>query len=68
MALAVERDLSGRGVGRMLMYAAELMMVARGVCVLVVTSGNQRAEAHAFYEKNGYAFTGRRYKKSVSSG
>jgi ribosomal protein S18 acetylase RimI-like enzyme len=51
----------------MLTQAAESMLVARGVCVLVVTSGNQRADAHAFYEKNGYTFTGRRYKKTVES-
>ena len=67
MALAIARDHQRRGVGRMLMHAAESMLVARGVCVLVVSSGNQRADAHAFYEKNGYAFTGRRYKKIVSS-
>jgi hypothetical protein len=42
-------------------------LIARGVCVLVVTSGNQRLEAHAFYEKNGFAFTGRRFKKSVGT-
>jgi hypothetical protein len=34
---------------------------------LIVTSGNQRPDAHAFYEKNGFAFTGRRYKKRVRS-
>jgi ribosomal protein S18 acetylase RimI-like enzyme len=67
MALAIARDHQRQGVGRMLMHAAESMLVARGVCVLVVSSGNQRADAHAFYEKNGYAFTGRRYIKSVSS-
>jgi ribosomal protein S18 acetylase RimI-like enzyme len=49
----------------MLMHAAESMLIARGACVLIVTSGNQRADAHAFYEKNSYTFTGRRYKKSV---
>ena len=67
IALAIARDHQRRGVGRMLMHAAESMLVARGVCVLVVSSGNRRADAHAFYEKNGYAFTGRRYKKTVSS-
>jgi hypothetical protein len=25
------------------------------------------ADAHAFYEKSGYTFTGRRYKKTVGS-
>jgi ribosomal protein S18 acetylase RimI-like enzyme len=67
MALAVATDHQRRGIGRMLMRTAESMLIARGVCVLVVTSGNQRADAHAFYEKNGYTFTGRRYRKSVQS-
>jgi ribosomal protein S18 acetylase RimI-like enzyme len=65
MALAVATDHQRRGIGRMLMQAAEATLMARGVCVLVVTSGNNRSDAHAFYEKNGFAFTGRRYKKSV---
>ena len=66
MALAVAPGHQRRGVGRMLVKAAESMLVARGVDLLVVTSGNQRADAHAFYEKSGYTFTGRRYKKSVT--
>jgi ribosomal protein S18 acetylase RimI-like enzyme len=66
MALAIARDHQRRGVGRMLMHAAESMLVARGVCVLVVSSGNQRADAHAVDEKNGYTFTSRRYKKTVA--
>jgi ribosomal protein S18 acetylase RimI-like enzyme len=67
MALAVAADHQRRGVGRMLVQAAESMLVARGADVLIVTSGNQRADAHAFYEMNGYSFTGRRYKKTVAS-
>ena len=64
MALAVDPGHQRRGIGAALMQAAESSLIARGARVLVVTSGNQRAEAHAFYERNGYAFTGRRYKKS----
>ena len=65
MALAVATDYQRRGIGRMLMHTAESMLIARGVCVFVVTSGNQRTDAHAFYEMNGYTCTGRRYTKSV---
>jgi ribosomal protein S18 acetylase RimI-like enzyme len=65
IALAVAENYQRRGIGRTLMDAAESMLVARGVCVLVVTSGNQRTDAHAFYEKAGYMFTGRRYTKIV---
>jgi hypothetical protein len=49
------------------LQAAESALMARDVSVLVVTSGNQRADAHTFYEKNGYTWTGRRYKKTVES-
>ena len=66
MALAVAADHRRRGVGRMLIRAAESDLVERGARVLVLTSGNHRADAHAFYESCGYMFTGRRYRKSSS--
>jgi ribosomal protein S18 acetylase RimI-like enzyme len=67
MALAVAVSHQRRGVGRMLLQEAELSLVERGARVLVVTSGNHRSDAHAFYEKCGYTFTGRRYKKLLPS-
>jgi len=66
MALAVASARQRSGIGRMLMQAAETTLIQRGARVLVVTSGNHRIDAHAFYEKNGYTFTGRRYKKSLT--
>lgn len=65
MALAVAPNHQRHGVGRMLMRAAESRLVDRGVRVIVVASGNQRSDAHAFYESCGYRFTGRRYMKSL---
>ena len=67
MALAVAPDHRRRGVGRMLMQTAESILTERGARVLVVTSANHRADAHAFYEKRGYTFDGRRYKKPAAS-
>jgi ribosomal protein S18 acetylase RimI-like enzyme len=67
MALAVAADAQRLGVGTQLIRAAELALISRGAGVSVVASGNQRAVAHAFYEKNGYTFTGRRYRKSFPS-
>lgn len=66
MALAVAMDRQRSGVGRMLMRAAESILIQDGARVFVVTSGNHRTDAHAFYERNGYTFTGRRYKKPVA--
>jgi ribosomal protein S18 acetylase RimI-like enzyme len=66
MALAVAPNHQRRGIGRVLMRSAESMLAERGARILVVTSGNHRADAHAFYENCGYSFTGRRYKKSLA--
>jgi ribosomal protein S18 acetylase RimI-like enzyme len=66
MVLAVTVRRQRSGIGRMLMKAAESSLAKRGARILVVTSGNQRADAHAFYERCGYTFTGRRYKKSAN--
>ena len=65
MALSVSSGHHRRGVGRMLMTAAELHLSDRGARELVVTSGHHRDGAHAFYESCGYRFTGRRYKKAL---
>lgn len=65
MAMAVAPGHRRRGIGRALLDAAESWLVEQGARVLVVGSGNRRAEAHAFYERCGYAFTGRRYRKSL---
>jgi ribosomal protein S18 acetylase RimI-like enzyme len=42
MALAVAPDHQRSGIGRMLMQAAESMLIARGACVFVVTSRDKR--------------------------
>src|SRR5687768_16619070 len=66
MALAVAASHHRRGVGQMLMRAAESKLAERGARELVVTSGNHRSGAHAFYESCGYTFTGRRYRKPLA--
>jgi ribosomal protein S18 acetylase RimI-like enzyme len=66
MALAVASEQQRRGIGRMLIDAAEASLVARGARVLVVNSASHRSDAHMFYEGLGYKFTGRRYKKAIN--
>lgn len=68
MALAVTATHQRRGVGRLLMHTAESRLVGRGIRMIILTSGNHRIDAHAFYEKLGYRFTGRRYKKVMLVG
>jgi ribosomal protein S18 acetylase RimI-like enzyme len=65
MALSVAGSHQGRGVGRLLMLAAETILTGRGVRQLIVTSGLHREGAHAFYERLGYAFNGKRFRKSI---
>ena len=61
--LVVDEAQRGRGVGRTLVRAAEQWARSRGCHRIVITTGLQRADAHAFYERIGYRHTGRRYGK-----
>jgi GNAT superfamily N-acetyltransferase len=63
MVLVVADGHRRTGTGALLLGAVEGRFAERGVRFAVVTSANRRADAHAFYEKHGYAFDGRRYKK-----
>lgn len=67
MALAVASGYQRQGIGRMLLQAAESELIRHRISILVVTSGNQRSDAHGFYERNGYAWTGRRYARVAES-
>jgi GNAT superfamily N-acetyltransferase len=53
------------GVGRKLLAASEEWARERGCYRLSVTSAEQRAGAHAFYEACGYPMTGRRFGKDL---
>ncbi len=52
--LVVDSSLRGRGVGRLLVMAAEKWSLKRGITRLQFTSQMKRVEAHAFYKKLGY--------------
>jgi GNAT superfamily N-acetyltransferase len=61
--LVVDEAIRSRGAGRALVEAAEAWATARGAKRVAVTTALDRAGAHAFYERLGYAHTGRRYAK-----
>lgn len=63
--LVVAAGLRGGGVGRALVAAAEDWTRRHGADRLVVTTAAHRAGAHAFYERLGYALTGRRYAREL---
>lgn len=68
MALVVDVAWRRRGIGARLLAAAEAWSRERGAAVIVLNSGEQRSEAHPFYERLGYANTGRRYRKDLAAG
>ena len=65
MALVVAREARGLGVGRALVDRAGAIGKSLGASRLMVTTHVRRAGAHAFYEKLGFEFTGRRYVRSI---
>ena len=65
MALVVAEEGRGTGVGRQLVEHAAHVARGRGASRLMVTTHVRRADAHAFYERLGFDFTGRRYVKAL---
>jgi ribosomal protein S18 acetylase RimI-like enzyme len=66
-SLIVSPTFQRRGVGRLLVAAAEEMAHAHDCARVEVTSGEHRPEAHAFYESLGYQPASRRFVKSTRS-
>jgi GNAT superfamily N-acetyltransferase len=62
-SLVVSPEDRQRGVGRLLVTAAEEFGWAHGCIRAEVTSGDHRPEAHAFYEHLGYKLESRRFIK-----
>ena len=64
-ALVVSKDAQGRGIGKMLVEAAEDWMRKRGCYLAEVTSNDRRSAAHAFYRHLGYQRTSIRFAKEL---
>jgi GNAT superfamily N-acetyltransferase len=64
-SLIVTQEAQGRGIGRMLVEAAEAWMRKQGCQLVEVTSNDRRAEAHAFYRHMGYERTSIRFAKKL---
>ena len=65
MALVIDEGARGVGVGRALVDRAAALAREHGASRLMVTTHVRRADAHAFYERLGFEFTGRRYVKAL---
>lgn len=66
MALVVTQQARGLGVGRALVDRAEAIGRSLGASRLMVTTHVRRADAHSFYERLGFEFTGRRYVRPIA--
>jgi GNAT superfamily N-acetyltransferase len=64
--LVVDEAQRGRGIGRVLVEAAEAEARLRGCELLFLTTAERRDDAHAFYERVGLEQTGRRYSRTLS--
>jgi GNAT superfamily N-acetyltransferase len=63
-SLVVAEDARRMGVGRAMVAAAQEWAREAGCVRLVVTSGEHRPDAHAFYPACGMPYTGRRFSIS----
>jgi GNAT superfamily N-acetyltransferase len=66
-AMVVDESVRGRGIGRSLVEAMEDEARARGCCLIFLTTNERRSGAHAFYERVGFEYTGRRFAKTLSA-
>ncbi len=65
MALVVDREYQGAGIGSLLVERAERWFCDKGVQSVVLGSGYQRTAAHQFYERRGFRATGKRFIKEL---
>ena len=62
-ALVVGSQFKGHGIGKSLVAEAEEFAWENGCARIEITSGERRADAHAFYEAVGYTQDSRRFIK-----
>jgi GNAT superfamily N-acetyltransferase len=65
-SLAVNPSARGKGVGKVLVSAAEHWAWSKGAQRMEVTSGDHRPAAHAFYQAVGYSLDERRFIKHAA--
>jgi ribosomal protein S18 acetylase RimI-like enzyme len=64
-AFCVDEKQRGKGVGKMLLRAAEDYLISKGCSKLEVTSNERRIRTHKFYADCGYIEDSRRFVKYI---
>jgi GNAT superfamily N-acetyltransferase len=64
-ALVVDEAVRSRGVGALLLAAAERTAREMGATALELSTSDRRLRAHRFYERHGYTQRSRHYRKAV---
>jgi len=64
IALAVKESWRRRGIGTLLVAAAEEWLSRSGAVACIINSGKSRFNAHGFYRSLGYRATGIRFAKA----
>lgn len=59
--LAIDPERRSEGIGKRLLDAAKAWARERGATHLELDSGDERADAHRFYEREGPAWTSRQF-------
>lgn len=67
VALVVDAEYQGSGIGTVLVQEAEAWARAQGAATITLTSGKHRQPAHRFYERLGYELTGLRFVKKLGA-
>ena len=67
VALVVDQELQGQGIGRALLRHAEAALVEAGAGRISLTTRQHRTEAHRFYEDMGYTKNGFRMVRMLPS-
>jgi GNAT superfamily N-acetyltransferase len=68
IALSVSAAYQRSGAGRALVRRLEAWARENGAARVLVTTALRRDGAHAFYERMGYSFSGRRYTRVLEPG
>ncbi len=65
-SMVVDERHRGRGIGSVLIGAAQRWFAAAGCVKVEVTSSDRRTEAHRFYERHGFQRDGRRLARNIA--